>query len=184
MRGQKQTIPGLGLILFAALVGVPLAEIGLFIAVGGRIGLWATLALVVLTAVLGAWMLRWQGFAVLARARRQLAADTLPVTEVFEGLCLVIAGALLLTPGFLTDALGAVLLLRPVRLLLYRQLGRRLAVHVRGHGAHGAAKSRTGPVIEGDFEEIDPRPDRPRPEERPVGDTTMPPPRGGWDRSR
>ena len=74
-RTQKQTTRGrgLGLILLAALIGVPLIEIALFIQVGGWLGLGPTLILIVLTAVIGAWMLRVQGFAVLARAQRQMA---------------------------------------------------------------------------------------------------------------
>ena len=88
MRTQKQTAlgPGFNLILLAALIGVPLVEIALFIEVGGWIGLGPTLALIILTAVIGAWILRQQGFAVLMRAQRQLAGGALPVVEVFEGL--------------------------------------------------------------------------------------------------
>jgi UPF0716 protein FxsA len=183
MRTQKQTIPGLGLILFAILVAVPLAEIALFVELGGRIGLWPTLALIVLTALIGAWMLRRQGFAVLARARHQLAEGALPVAEVFEGLCLVVAGALLLTPGFLTDALGALLLLRPVRLMLYRRIGRRLELHVGGEKTPDAERGAgVGPIIEAEFEEVEERSGRtPSTERGPDRDPTMPPPRGGWD---
>lgn len=188
MRTQKQTTPALGLILFAALVAVPLAEIALFVVLGGRIGLWPTLALIVLTALIGAWMLRLQGFAVLARAQRQLAEGTLPVTEVFEGLCLLVAGVLLLTPGFLTDAVGALLLLRPVRLMLYRRVSRHLEVHAGGAGPRGGdPRAGAGPIIDADFEEIEPGAPEP-----PTADTDsppaegprMPPPRGGWDRDR
>jgi UPF0716 protein FxsA len=194
MQTQKQTIPALGLILFAALVAVPLAEIALFVELGGRIGLWPTLALIVLTALVGAWMLRWQGFATLARARRQLAEGALPVAEVFEGLCLLVAGALLLTPGFLTDAVGALLLLRPVRLMLYRRVARHLDVHVGGAGRHDAAEPHVGagPIIEAQFEEVETRPKAPPSAGAdPTRDVTedaqspeMPPPRGGWDRGR
>ena len=112
MRTQKQTAAGprLGLILLAVLIGVPLIEIALFIKIGGWIGLGPTLALIVPSAVIGAWIVRQQGISVMLRAQRQLAEGSLPVLQAFEGLCLAIAGGLLLTPGFLTDALGALLL--------------------------------------------------------------------------
>ncbi len=116
----------MGILLLAALIGVPLIEIGLFIEVGGYIGLWPTLALVVATAIVGSWKLRMQGLATLARGREQLDRGELPARELFDGFCLVIAGALLLTPGFLTDAVGLALFLPPFRDMLRTWLARRL----------------------------------------------------------
>jgi UPF0716 protein FxsA len=179
MRTQKQTAAGprFGLILLAALIGVPLLEIALFIEVGGWIGVGPTLALIVLTAVIGAWMLRQQGIGVLMRAQRQLADGVLPVAEVFESLCLVIAGALLLTPGFFTDAIGALLLVPAVRRALYRRLRHHIEAHVVdvSRPPHGRPPAR-GPTIEAEYEQID-DPDR---SERSEQD--MPPPRGDWGR--
>jgi UPF0716 protein FxsA len=183
MRTQKQTAAGprIGLVLLLGLIGLPLLEIALFIEVGGRIGLWPTLALIVLTAVIGLWMLRQQGFAVLMRAQRQLAEGTLPVGEVFEGLCLVIAGALLLAPGFLTDAVGALLLIPAVRRALYRHMRQRFEPHiVRGPGDSGAGawdRPPRGPTIETEYEEIEPGRSGP-----PGNGKAMPPPRGDWGR--
>jgi UPF0716 protein FxsA len=174
MRTQKQTTlrPWLGLILLGALIGIPLIEIALFIKIGGWIGLGPTLALIVLTAVVGVGILRRQGLNVLLRAQRQLTEGVLPVVEVFEGLCLVIAGALLLTPGFFTDALGALLLLPPVRWTLYRQVRQRIESHLGpgGPDTGTAGDTSAGPTIEGEFEEIaeSREPDR------------MPSPRGSW----
>jgi UPF0716 protein FxsA len=183
MRTQKQTAAGprLGLILLAALIGVPLLEIALFIQVGGWIGLGPTLALVILTAVVGAWVMRRQGFAVLMRAQRQLADGALPVGEAFEGMCLVIGGALLLMPGFFTDALGALLLIPAVRRTLYRLARRRIGPHVaRYPGDFGRQPSddpAAGPTIEAEFEEIGEE------RARPSGDDQgLPPPRGNWGR--
>jgi UPF0716 protein FxsA len=180
MRTQKQTAAGprFGLILLAAFIGVPLLEIALFIQIGGWIGLGPTLALIVLTAVIGAWMLRRQGIGVLMRAQRQLAEGVLPVMEVFEGLCLVIGGALLLTPGFFTDALGALLLVPAVRRGLYRRLRSHIEAHVVdvSRPAHDHAPGRPGPTIEAEFEEIDDQDRRERVEPE------MPPPRGDWGR--
>ena len=178
MRSEKQTArpsgwrPSIGLILLAGFIFIPLAEIAVFIKVGGWLGLGPTLALIILTAVAGAWMLRHQGLAVLTRAQRQMQQGALPVAEVFEGCCLLIAGALLLTPGFLTDAVGALLLLPAVRAALYRRLRR----HVELRGMPGTPRADQGgqqpraPIIDAAFEEVD----------EPAG--PMPRPRGGWDR--
>ena len=180
MRTQKQTAAGprFGLILLVAFIGVPLLEIALFIEIGGRIGLGPTLALIVLTAVIGAWMMRQQGIGVLMRAQRQLADGVLPVMEVFEGLCLVIAGALLLTPGFFTDALGALLLVPAVRRGLYRRLRSHIEAHVVdvSRPRQDGAPASPGPTIQAEYEEID---DPDRSDRR---DQDIPPPRGDWGR--
>ena len=181
MRTQKQTAaaPRLGLVLLVALIGVPLVEIGLFIEVGGRLGLGPTLALVVLTAVIGAWLVRQQGISVLLRAQRQLAEGALPVVEVFEGLCVLIAGALLLTPGFFTDAVGALLLVPAVRRRLYRRLRRHIEAHIlwdAGDFGRGPGPP-SGPTIEAEFEEVDDD----RSGSSGAGED-LPPPRGDWGR--
>jgi UPF0716 protein FxsA len=179
MLSEKQTARrdwrrSIGLILLAGLVVVPLAEIAVLIEVGGWLGLGPTLALIVLTAVLGAWMLRRQGFAVLRRMQQQMQQGAVPILEVFEGFCLVVAGALLLTPGFLTDSVGALLLLPPVRALLYRRVRRRLEEQVQSGAARAQdaapsdeAPRRRPPVIDAEFEEVG---------------TDMPEPRGSWKR--
>jgi len=181
MQTEKQTArrpwrPPIALIVLACFVIVPLAEIAVLIEVGGWLGLGATLALIVLTAVAGAWMLRRQGLAVLRRAQRQMQEGTAPVGEVFEGFCLVIAGALLLTPGFLTDGVGALLLVPPVRSFLYRRLRRRIEEHVVTPGSDPGRQARQRPaqperpatVVDVEFDEVVP--------------DEMPEPRGGWDR--
>jgi UPF0716 protein FxsA len=184
MRTQKETAvhPRLGLFLLAALIGVPLLEIALFIKVGGSIGLGPTLALIVLTAVIGVVIMRWQGIGVMLRAQRQLAEGSLPVVEVFEGLCLVVAGGLLLIPGFFTDAVGALLLLPPVRRALYRQVRQRIEAHVVDVSARRApAGPPRGPTIETDYEEILEQ-DRPMLGTDDREDQEMPPARGHWNR--
>ncbi len=175
---QKQTTRRLpiGLFLLVAFIAMPLAEIAVFIQVGGVIGVGWTLALIVLTALIGAWMLRWQGFMVLRRAQEELRHDRIPVLEVFEGLCLVLAGALLLTPGFITDALGALLLVPPVRAWLYRLVSARIEARVlrEGHPA-GPGRPDQPVVIDAEFEEVDPKESEREP---------LPPPRGDWGRRR
>jgi UPF0716 protein FxsA len=168
----------LGLLLLAALIGVPLIEIGLFIEIGGFIGLWPTLALVVLTAAIGSWQLRTQGLATLARARQQLDRGQLPARELFDGFCLVIAGALLLTPGFMTDAVGLALFVPGFRDMLRRFLASRMTaaaetttetrVWVDGEeirpGQGGPGRGRPGRgsgggVIEGEYRDVSDTPD-------------------------
>ncbi len=116
----------MGFIILLAFIAIPLIEIAVFIEVGGYIGLWWTLAVVVGTALAGTHMLRRQGLATLRRAQENMAQGRMPLREVFDGLCLLIAGALLLTPGFVTDLAGALLLMPPVRLLLGQLVARHI----------------------------------------------------------
>ena len=145
----------MGLVILLALIGVPLIEIAVFIEVGDRIGLWSTLGLIVATAVAGAALLRHQGLTTVTRARSSLDRGELPVQEMLDGVCLVIAGALLLTPGFVTDAAGAVLLVPAFRRLLQAWAIQRLMAggNLRSSGPwpHG---DRDAGVIDGDFSEI------------------------------
>lgn len=175
--------------LLLALLIVPILEIAVFIQVGGAIGLWPTIALVLLTAFAGTALLRAQGFAVMRRARESLARNELPVREVFDGLCLIVAGVLLLTPGFVTDTLGLLLFLPPLRerlrgFLVHRlSRGDRLRVFVDGAEVQPRAR-RGGPgsppggpgVIDGEFSEVDDRSPPPSPE--PPED--LPPPDSRW----
>ncbi len=150
----------MALIILLLFITVPIAEIGLFIQVGGWLGLWPTLGVVILTAVIGTALLRHQGLGALRRVQESLAENRLPVTEMFDGLCLLLAGALLLTPGFLTDALGFTLFIPPLRAGAARAIGRYILrhgqVHVRGHDMPPGGEEPDGPVIDGDFEELAP----------------------------
>ncbi len=93
-------------VLLALFIGVPLIEIYLFIQVGGLIGALPTVALVIVTALVGVSLLRAQGFSTMARFQQEVATGQLPATTMLEGVALIFGGALLLTPGFLTDAIG------------------------------------------------------------------------------
>ena len=99
----------------------------ILIEVGGIIGAWPTIGLVVLTAVVGVALIRAQGFATLMRGVARLNAGELPATELVEGVMLALAGALMLTPGFVTDATGFVLLTPSLRRRLAAELLRRFA---------------------------------------------------------
>lgn len=155
------------LVILAIFIGIPLIEIYLFIAVGGWIGVWPTIGLVILTALIGTSLLRQQGLATLARAQVETEANRLPVRELFEGVCLLFGGMLLLTPGFLTDAIGLALLLPQLRGLLGRGLWRLLerskGFHFSVYGAgnpqgpgggpgagRGPGYGSGGPIIDGE----------------------------------
>ncbi len=144
--------------IFLALLGVPLIEIGVFIEVGGRFGLWPTLVLIVGTAIAGAILLRHQGLSTLARARETVASGGLPVQEVADGVCLLIAGALLFTPGFVTDAAGGVLLVPPARHLVQRWAFRRMIasgrVSARGYGHEARGTGANQRMIDADYTEF------------------------------
>lgn len=148
----------MGAVLFIALVGVPLIEIAVFIEVGGALGLWPTLAIIVLTAVAGTALLRQQGLTTLRRAQREMEAGRMPVRELFDGACILAAGALLLTPGFVTDAAGLALMVPPVRAVLGRWLWRAVATggkfefHAGGNPPHGDGDRS---IIDGEFHEVD-----------------------------
>lgn len=105
-------------LLFLIFLSVPLVEIYLLIEIGGVIGAPATVFLVVFTAVLGALLLRQQGFYTLQKVQQQMSRGEMPAMAMLEGVCLVIGGVLLLTPGFITDFIGFLLLIGPTRRFL------------------------------------------------------------------
>ena len=105
-----------GLILFILFVVVPILEIAAFIQIGGAIGMVPTLLGCVVTAVIGAYLVRLQGFGVLMKAQAALARDELPVDQLAHGAFILIAGVLLMTPGYVTDAMGFILLIPAARM--------------------------------------------------------------------
>lgn len=148
--------------LFVAFLMVPLIEIGLFIQVGGLIGLWPTLLIVVVTAMLGTWLVRNQGILAMGNLRQSFSELQDPTEPLAHGAMILVAGALLLTPGFFTDAVGFSLLIPPVRSAVFRYL--RSKVTMRGFNMGGAPRGtphnpgRTPgqrDVIDGEFTEVD-----------------------------
>ena len=111
---------------------VPIAEIYVLIEVGGIVGVGWTIALVVLTAVLGAAMMRMEGMATLQRIQGEMARGGLPAEGLVEGAMLLLAGALLLTPGFITDTVGFIALFRPTRVAMARWFVSRSVVRMSG----------------------------------------------------
>ncbi|MCP4043468.1 MAG: FxsA family protein [Gammaproteobacteria bacterium] len=138
-------------ILLLIFLLVPILEIYLLIHLGGLVGVIPTIILVVFTAVLGAALVRIQGIATLYRIQETLARKELPATALFEGAFLLVAGALLLTPGFFTDAVGFLCLVPPFRQGASFWLLNRFRAKTTSH-----TQSPGGPrVIEGEFRRED-----------------------------
>lgn len=147
---------GLPLLPVVALIllGLPIIEIAAFVLVGSEIGVLWTLALVVLSAVGGSILLRVQGFGALTRIRREMEAGRSPGREVAHGAMIMLAGILLLIPGFVTDVLGLLLFIPPVRELAWRFIRRRIVV-VEGVGAgFGPMRRDRGKTIDLDEEDF------------------------------
>lgn len=150
--------------LFLAFLLVPLVEIGLFIQIGGWIGLWPTLAIVVLTAVIGTYLVRSQGLAAMKNLRGSFSRLEDPSESLAHGAMILVAGALLLTPGFFTDAVGFALLTPPIRLAIFDYLRKRIEVQRFEMGGHHDPfrhpphpETRRKPrdtVIDGDFKDV------------------------------
>jgi UPF0716 protein FxsA len=111
--------------LLLIFIVVPIAELYVILKVGDAIGILPTLALLVLDSILGAMLMRSQGRAVWARFQASMQAGRLPHREVFDGVLVIFGGAFLITPGFITDVIGILLLLPPTRALFRRWLIRR-----------------------------------------------------------
>lgn len=124
---------------------VPLVELYVLIQVGSAIGALNTIALLLLMGVAGGWLMKREGLGVVRRVQSQLQAGRVPAAEVVDGFLILFGGALMLTPGFLSDALGLALLVPPVRTLVRAGLARRLRVRVIGHDRHGRDDDGRGP---------------------------------------
>ena len=148
----------MGMYLLIAFIAIPLVEIGVFIQVGGIIGVVPTLAIIVITAFTGAYMVRSQGLATTRSAQATLSRGQVPLAEVFDGVCLFASGLLLITPGFVTDGVGGVFLVPWLRRWLRGVLIRRLLD--TGSGPDDGGGDRKDRVIDGEFREIDPPSDR------------------------
>src|ERR687890_386427 len=108
-------------------IAVPIAELAVIIQVGQAIGIWWTIALLVADSLLGSWLMRHQGRAAWRRFNETVQGGRVPAREVLDGALVIFGGALLLTPGFITDILGLVLLVPPTRAAIRAVLLRRLA---------------------------------------------------------
>ena len=101
--------------LFLLLIALPFGEIYVLLKAGDAYGLWPVLAATIFTAALGSWIIRWQGMQALNQLRQDMTSAKVPVEPVADGVFLLICAPLLMTPGFITDAMGFLLLVPPVR---------------------------------------------------------------------
>ena len=146
---------------------VPLVELYLIIEIGSMIGALWTVLLVVLTAVIGVSLLRIQGLSTLNRARNSMAMGTMPAMEMMEGMALAVGGALLITPGFITDTLGFLCLIPATRRAMIRYLMARSVMvgstyssqnyrhHPHQGGPSQGSSGSGGRTIEGEFQRKD-----------------------------
>ena len=134
------------------LLAVPLIELVVIIKVGSAIGAFETVALLVLCSLVGVWLVKQQGLAVLRRAQREADAGRVPTASLLDGVLLLVAGGLLIFPGFVTDIVGALLLLPPVRYVLRRLLvaryGRRVATVVVTGSPDGRLRGPSGQIVD------------------------------------
>ena len=163
--------------LLAAFIAVPLIEIALFIQVGGAIGLWPTLLIVVVTAILGTSLLRSQGALALGEIKHSINQFRDPSEPLANGAMILFAGALLLTPGFFTDACGFALLIPGVRKRLFKEVSKRVRVETFSNQPGGDPRAQRtrrpgGDVIDADYNEVDIK--EPDPKRGPSGWTRTP----------
>jgi len=140
-------------LLFILFILVPILEIYLLIQIGSIIGALPTVLIVIATAVIGAFLLRWQGISTLQRMQTTLNQGQMPATELMEAIILLVCGALLLTPGFFTDALGFLGLLPYTRRLFIFWLIKRIGIHASASGAPNNSSSPK--IIEGEYRRED-----------------------------
>lgn len=106
-------------------LSIPLIELALFIAVADEIGFFGALALCILSAITGLFLVQWQGVGTLLSLRRALDEGRMPVQELFDGACLALAGLLLIIPGFFTDIIALLLIIPGMRRLVRAEFARR-----------------------------------------------------------
>ena len=148
----------MALLFFLILIGIPIAEIAVFIEAGDRFGLWPTVGGILATAAIGMAIIRMQGLTVLRRVQENLQAERFPGQEIFDGLCLFVAGAMLVTPGFITDTFGFLLLIVPLRRMLgglaWRQAEKRGFSVMPPGVSPGNPGAHDGTVIDGEFHDV------------------------------
>lgn len=145
--------------LLIAFVAIPIIEIALFLEVGAIIGTWPTIGIVVMTAVVGSYLMRVQGAMALSSLQTSFQEMRDPTVPIANGAMILLAGALLVTPGFFTDSIGILLLLPPFRNFVIKLVGSRMKVQTFNSTSY-TSQRRYDPneeeVIDGDYARVDP----------------------------
>ncbi len=153
-------------LLFVLFIAMPILEIFVLIKVGSSLGVWTTIAIVILTAVIGSYMLRAQSLATIRSVQEKMNAGQVPAVQMLEGVALLIGGIFLLTPGFITDGIGFFCLFPPTRRWLLTRILAKTSVSVfQGGPAANSSYQQQGPsssskqsesnVIDGEFRRED-----------------------------
>ena len=140
---------------FLFFIAIPLIEVILFITIGKYIGLWNTIFIIVVTGVIGAILVKSQGISILNKAFEEISLNKMPILSIFEGIAILIAGAFLLTPGFLTDTLGCILLIPKTRNLIITHITpylKKRAIYKEKTTYYSNKENKT---FEGNFEEVE-----------------------------
>ncbi|MEM7287832.1 MAG: FxsA family protein [Actinomycetota bacterium] len=142
-------------LLVLLFIVVPIVELYVIVQVAGGIGVLETIGLLIVVSVVGAWLVRREGLGVLRKVQTQLAAGEMPTKQIVDGGLIMFAGALMLTPGFVTDAVGVLLLIPPTRIAVRTILMRRFRGRIQtvgpsaaGFGGPFGAGFGTGPVYD------------------------------------
>lgn len=141
------------MILFLLFIVFPVAELYVIIRVGSSIGFLNTLGLIVLVAVVGSWLVKREGVRAWGKFNEAVAQGRVPTREIIDGVLILVAGALLLAPGFLTDVIGILVLFPPTRAMFRSMLTKRAqrgSIVVRGFGVAGRRKFSSNDVIDTD----------------------------------
>ena len=143
---------------FLFFIVIPIIEVILFITVGKYIGLWNTIFIIITTGIIGAILVKSQGITILNNALEEIRSNKMPILSIFEGVAILIAGAFLLTPGFLTDTIGCVLLIPKARNIIINYITsylKKRTIYKKKTTYYSNKEYKENKTFEGDFEEID-----------------------------
>ena len=143
---------------FLLFIAVPILEVILFITVGKYIGLWNTIIIILITAIIGAILVKSQGISIFNKALEEIKSNKTPILPIFEGIAILIAGAFLLTPGFLTDTIGCILLIPKVRKIIINYVSNYLkkrSIYSEKSSFYTNDENKKNKIFEGSFEEVD-----------------------------
>ena len=142
---------------FLFFIAIPIIEVILFITVGKYIGLWNTIFIIITTGIIGAILVKSQGITILNNALEEIRSNKMPIYSIFEGVAILIAGAFLLTPGFLTDTIGCVLLIPKARNIIINYITsylKKRTIYKKKTTYYSNKEHAENKTFEGDFKEI------------------------------